>query len=642
MENQRRTLRTILNAAIARIHPFVLLIFCVGILLAYLMGMYVTGSIHSASRWMGAMLACTSVVVVLQKPGYKESLQIGWMRVLGTFVGALVAYVYLLFLPFSVIGMLLCVVILETIFMLLDIYNNGHIATITMLIIMLVSQMSPDADPAMNCLLRFLESAVGVGVGIGLLWLAEQWSRLRQRLLRIGQNRNGQPVNMDTMPLRWGHFRVLIVASLGQVAGGGLATLIGIVIPMLQIVRHPELTSLQQGALACMSLVGITVGSVLFGAWSDRRGYLSLFRFCPALILAASLVAIWADGTTALAIALFLMGLGIGGEYSLDADYISEIMPRRWRLSMVGAAKAFSSLGNILAAAAGFLLLRAWHDPHFWNRFFLLVSLLAVVMLLTRVRFAQSPGWLIARGSDEEAERAVRYFLGPDVELGELRDKPRNPTEQPSRRELFGRANRAKVLFSGIPWACSGMGVYGIGVFLPALVMALGLDGAGSGSFGHIVRSVETTVYINLFVLAGFLLGLSLVGRCSHVRMQTWGFLLCAAGLALLLAAYLLHGPTWIAVAGFMAFELFLNAGPHLITFLLPSQIYSVAERGSGGGIAAAFGKAGAIASVLFMPLLLERGGLPLALCTTIGILLLGAFVTVLFGREVLPRQTAG
>lgn len=623
-----------MNAAIARVQPFVLIVMCVGILLAYLVGMYVTGPIHSASRWMGAMLACTSVVVVLQRPGYKESLSFGWTRVFGTFIGALVAYLYLAFLPFTVAGMLMTVFVLEMLFMLLNIYNNGHIATVTLLIIMLVSQMNPNVSPLMNCFLRFFESAVGVCVGIGILWATEEWNKLRSKLLHMGANSDGKPLDMDTMPLRWGHLRVLIVASFGQMTGGALATLVGIVVPMLQLVGHPELSSLAQGGIACTSLVGIMVGSLIFGGLSDKRGYLFFFRFCPALILAASLVAFWADNIAGLVVALFFMGLGIGGGYSLDSDYISEIMPNRWKLTMVGIAKAFSALGNVAVALACLSLLRRWKSPEMWNGLFLLIALLAIIMLLTRVRFFQSPGWLLAHGRRSEAEHAVRYFLGPDVVIREPKAADAPEPAELSWADMFRNGNGKKIVFSGIPWACEGVGVYGIGVFLPMLVMALGIEPSGGG-FAHIVDSVEKTVYINLFVILGFALGLRNLNRLNHVRMQTWGFILCAAGLALLLTAYKLHWSVWVAVAGFMIFELFLNAGPHLITFIIPSQIYPVADRGAGAGISAALGKLGGIVGVLFMPLLLKLGGLTLALSVTIGILLVGGFVTAILGRKV-------
>lgn len=644
MENIRQPLpariRQHLRDAVGRMHPSVSFVSCIGILLAYLTGIYITGSLHDASHWMGAMLACTSLVVVLQSHSYKDSVRAGWTRVLGTFLGALVAYIYLSIWPFSIVGMLVSVFVLEMLCMFFGIYRNNRIATITLLIILLVSQMTPHVPPAENCLLRFTESVVGVAVGVALLWVLERWNRW----LRLDVDPN-QPADaaadMDTMPLRWGHFRVLIVASLGQITGAGLATLVGIVLPMIQLLRHPELNSLQQGLVAATSLIGITVGSVLFGQWSDKRGYLFFFRFCPALILGASLFTFFTADLFGLVVGLFFMGLGIGGGYSLDSDYISEIMPRRWKLFMVGVAKASSSLGNIVVAAVCFSLLREWNDPHLWNRLLLLIAIMAVVMLLCRIRFEQSPGWLVAHGRVDEAEQAVRYFLGPDVTIGEIRNRPpKNQTPQTSWRDLFKRGQIGKVLFSGVPWACEGLGVYGIGVFLPVLVMALGLESGTESAFARITESVRLTTWINLFILPGFVLGLLLVNRWNHVRTQTWGFILCAAGMALLLTAYRLHWPLWTAVTGFMLFELFLNAGPHLITFIIPPQIYSVAERGAGAGLAAAFGKLGAVAGVLFIPMLLEWGGATLVLAVTIGVLLAGAAVTAVAGRKVLPAGT--
>ena len=639
MENTQQPIplriRQYLRDAVGRMHPSVSFVSCIGVLLAYLTGVYITGSLHEASRWMGAMLACTSLVVVLQSHSYKESLRAGWTRVLGTFLGALIAYIYLENWLFSIVGMLASVFVLEMLCMLVGIYQNNRIATITLLIILLVSQMTPHVSPAVNCLLRFTESVVGVGVGVALLWVLERW----KRWLEPPENTNIHS-DKNTMPLRWGHFRVLIVASLGQITGAGLATLVGVILPMIQIFRHPGLTSLQQGLVAATSLVGIMVGSVLFGQWSDKKGYLFFFRFCPALILAASLFAFFTANLFGLVAGLFFMGLGIGGGYSLDSDYISEIMPRRWKLLMVGVAKAASSLGSIVAAGICFFLLREWNDPHLWNRLLLLIAVMAVITLLCRIRFEQSPGWLIAHGRVPEAEKAVRYFLGPDVEIGEIRNRPKK-TEMPkvAWSDLFKPGQVKKVVFSGIPWACEGLGVYGIGVFLPVLVMALGLETGSESAFSRIFDSVLLTTRINLFILPGFVLGLLLVNRWYHVRTQTWGFILCAAGMGILLAAYQLHWPVWIAVAGFMLFELFLNAGPHLMTFIIPPQIYSVAERGSGAGLAAAFGKLGAVVGVIFIPILLKWGGASLVLWVTIGVLLAGAMVTAVVGRELLPDQ---
>ena len=76
MENTRQPiplrLRQHLRDAVGRMHPSVSFVSCIGVLLAYLTGVYITGSLHEASRWMGAMLAC--LVRAIQGPRYTERL----------------------------------------------------------------------------------------------------------------------------------------------------------------------------------------------------------------------------------------------------------------------------------------------------------------------------------------------------------------------------------------------------------------------------------------------------------------------------------------------------------------------------------------------------------------------------------------
>lgn len=628
-------LRTIITSAVARIDPVTILISCVGILIAYYVGIYATGHIHSDTRWMGAMLSCTAVVTVLQIPTYKEALRPAWLRVFGTFLGALIAYIYLKLLPFSVVGMLVTVFILEALCMLLDIYNNGRIATITLVIIMLVSQMPGEIPPAANSLLRFFESAVGVGVGVALRWVIERWRSVRQRWMHRGERPDGKGLNMDDMPLRLGHFRVLVVASLGQVTGAALSTLIGVVIPLMQILLHTTLPPLKQALLASMSLIGIMVGSILIGRWSDRRGYLRYMRLSPALILLGAIIAISSTNSTVMMIALFIMGFGIGGGYSLDSDYVSEIMPRRWRLFMVGVVKASSAVGNVVMAFVCYYILGHWTTADHWNGMFLLVALMAVVMLLSAIRFEQSPGWLLSQGRREEAERAARYFLGQDVELGEVAAT----TEGVSVGSLFRGESLRRTILCGLPWACEGYAVYGVGVFLPVLIMSLGLGRGEVGTIAHATSSVHLAAYVNLFVAAGFAAGLMAIRRSFNLRQQSVGFVVAALGLVLLMVGYALHLPRWTMIAGLALFELFINAGPHLMTFILPSQVYPIAERGAGAGVAAAAGKAGAVAGVFTIPLLLGWGGVEMVMAVTLALQLLGAAVTATLGRELLHSK---
>jgi hypothetical protein len=266
---------------------------------------------------------------------------------------------------------------------------------------------------------------------------------------------------------------------------------------------------------------------------------------------------------------------------------------------------------------------------------FLLIALLAIVMLLCAMRFAQSPSWLLAQGRKEEAERAVRYFLGSDVAIS---DTIARPAAGNGGQKLFRGENLRRVIFSGVPWACEGFAVYGVGVFLPILIMAMGLGKAGDG-VAHITSSVEVSAYINIFVAVGFAIGLAMVNRLWHVRQQVWGFMLCAVGIVLLLVAYKMHLSAWIMIAGFILFELALNAGPHLITFILPAQIFPIADRGAGAGLAAAFGKAGAVLGVFFIPILMKWGGVELVLIVIAALQIVGAVITLGFGHRILSPK---
>lgn len=442
---------------------------------------------------------------------------------------------------------------------------------------------------------------------------------------------------MATMPLGWRHIRIVLIASLGQFIGQGLATLVGIIIPLMQLAVHPELSAGMQGILGCISLIGIMLGTVVFGRLSDKYGYLLFFRLCPLIILGASMLAVWINNVWVLMACLFVMGFAIGGEYSLDPDYISELMPSKWRIYMVGVAKALASAGSAFVAVICFILIKDWNSPEHWSYLLLIMSAVSALMLMLRIDFAQSPAWLMNHGQPAKAEAAVHKLLGPDVEMPEKMKK--EVSDAPDNRSLgqFLKDNMAKVVLTGIPWACEGLGVYGIGIFLPVLIMSFGLDSlpASATKIEHITNSVGLTFALSIVMMVGFFTGILLLRRCNHLRMQTVGFWGSAVGLGILFAAYLMHWPAWIAIGGFVVFELFLNAGPHLITFILPSRVYPVADRGTGSGIAAGVGKTGAVAGAFIIPVLLRWGGGTLVLIVSLTVMVAGAVITMWSGHKV-------
>lgn len=150
--------------------PVMALAKSISVLLSYLVGSYVTGHFHQESNLLGAMLASVSGIVVLQED-LQTSIHQGWLRVLGTFIGAVIAYLYLVLFPFSLIGMVLSVFILDLLCKLVRIPDNGKMATITLIVVLIISERFPELPPLLNGTLRFTEASVGAGIAIGLAWL---------------------------------------------------------------------------------------------------------------------------------------------------------------------------------------------------------------------------------------------------------------------------------------------------------------------------------------------------------------------------------------------------------------------------------------------------------------------------------------
>ncbi len=439
--------------------------------------------------------------------------------------------------------------------------------------------------------------------------------------------------SLSQMPLRPRHWYIFAVASLEQLIGAALSTIVGIIIPLIVLLGSPKLSALDQGILGASALVGIAIGSVVIGNLMDRLGYLFLFRLCPLIIAAGSVGVYFSDDIWAISSFLFSIGIGVGGGYSLDSGYISELLPAKWESFFVGLAKATCALGFVGGAAVSYLIIKIYPVPAIWPDLMFFIGFMGILAFILRLHWYQSPDWLLSRGKNADAQKAAQEFLGPDAGVSPLPAKDKAATVPWT--SLFKGQGLDKVILSGITWACEGLGVYGFGVFLPILVMALGMDSADASGIPKVLDSVKITIFINIFIGAGFAIGLAILHKMNILKLMGWGFILCGLALIVLLAAYEMKLPVWISFLSFIVFETALNAGPHLVTYIVPAQIYDVRERGIGTGIATLFGKVGAIAGVFFVPFLLHVGGVGAVLWLSVIVQFIGAAITFIYGKKL-------
>ena len=127
-----------------------------------------------------------------------------------------------------------------------------------------------------------------------------------------------------------------------------------------------------------------------------------------------------------------------------------------------------------------------------------------------------------------------------------------------------------------------------------------------------------------------------MVPRFGRIRMQAIGFAGMAVGMLVLVAAVgltssSLHIP--LVFAGFIMFNLLMNAGPNSTTFTLAPILFPTQLRGTAGGFAAGVAKLGATLGVFLLPILKEKFGVPSVLGIVSAVSLLGLVVTLILRR---------
>jgi MFS family permease len=162
--------------------------------------------------------------------------------------------------------------------------------------------------------------------------------------------------------------------------------------------------------------------------------------------------------------------------------------------------------------------------------------------------------------------------------------------------------------------------------------------------------STMTTIALQLavFVVAavpGYLLGIARLDRIGHRRLQLTGF----AGMALCFAVIgLVPGLTTAVVPFLLVYGVsyfFIEFGPNMTTFVLPSEVFPVTMRATGHGISAGVGKLGAFIGVFLFPVLASSLGLRGTLLFTAAISVGGLLLTLVLpepARRSLEEVSSG
>ena len=418
----------------------------------------------------------------------------------------------------------------------------------------------------------------------------------------------------------------------------------GVTVPL--ITREFQLGAAETGLVTSASLAGILVGTILLGGLSDYFGRKLMFIaemiiFCLFLALL-----IMVGNFLSLVICLFGIGMALGCDYPTAHMIISENIPSAARGRLVLGAFAFQAVGAMSGIAIGALVLVLDPSIDAWRWMYATALAPAVLITVGRFFITESANWLIVRGEHEKAEQAVSRLLARKPTYPQTVALQRHVVDEASASKqtffaLFNAKNLRATIFSSVPWLFQDLGTYGIGVFTPTMIAAAlgsGPDKIRSPAdlIASGIHSAEAAALTTSLLIVGIVFAIALSDSLGRIRLQVFGFLGCAVGLAIASLSMDVSEALRIdfIMAGVMLFNFMTNLGPNAQTYLLAGEVFPTEVRGMGAGFAAMIGKVGAVATTYGFPLLLASIGTRSLLYGLVISSVLGAIVTWLFRIE--------
>ena len=452
---------------------------------------------------------------------------------------------------------------------------------------------------------------------------------------------------LDESPLKAIQRWLWVLSAGGTLLDGFVIFALGVAMPLIIAEFHirPEAVGLIGAAL----VLGAVFGAGFGGPVADRLGRKRLMLADMIIIGIGAATSALANGPITLFIGQFLVGVGIGIDFPVSGTYISEVSPKRSRARMMVATIACQSVGMLLAAAITLLLLKNVGGAQNWRLFLATEGIIALLFFLLRLSEPDSPHWLMTRGKFAKAAQAFIRIMpeqrGTVLQLiGNAGEKSLANSVTQARASglavLFSRPYRARTVLVAVPWFLMDIATYGVGLFTPIILGAIDISGRTSGLITHDLAAARGSAAIDLFLLFGFLLGIWAVPRFGRIRMQTIGFGGMAVGMLILMkAVHLSNSPAGaghipLVFAGFILFNLLMNAGPNATTFTLAPILFPTQLRATASGFAASVAKIGATVGVFVLPILKGKFGVPAVLGMVAAVSLLGLVITLVLGRE--------
>jgi AAHS family benzoate transporter-like MFS transporter len=372
------------------------------------------------------------------------------------------------------------------------------------------------------------------------------------------------------------HWMVLFWCALIIIFDGYDLVIYGVVLPMLM--KEWALTPLQAGALGSYALFGMMAGALFFGPLSDKIGRKKAITICVVLFSGFTVLNGFARNPTEFGLCRFIAGLGIGGVMPNVVALMSEYAPQKIRSTLVAIMFSGYSVGGMLSAGLGIVLLPAFG----WQSVFFVAGIPLLLLPIIMTFLPESVGFMVRQGRIDEAQAVLaRVEPSHQPRAGDQLHVPAMHSKGTPVLALFQEGRALQTLMLWVAFFGCLLMVYALNSWLPKLMTKAGY---GLGS------SLSFLLVLNFGAIFGAVGGGWLGDRLNLPRVLSAFFALSAVSISLLG----FNSPTWLLYA-LIAIAGATTIGSQILLYACGAQFYGMAIRSTGLGWASGVGRNGAI-----------------------------------------------
>jgi len=387
--------------------------------------------------------------------------------------------------------------------------------------------------------------------------------------------------------------KLLGIAGLGWLFDAMDVGMLSFVIVALQ--KDWGLSTQEMGWIGSINSIGMAVGALVFGVLSDKVGRKSVFIITLLLFSIGSGLTALTTTLTMFLVLRFLIGMGLGGELPVASTLVSESVEAHERGKIVVLLESFWAGGWLIAALISYFVI----PKYGWEVAMVLSAVPALYALYLRWNLPDSPRF-------QKVEK--------------------RPSVIENIKSVWSGKYRKATIMLWILWFCVVFSYYGMFLWLPSVMVLKGFS---------LIKSFQYVLIMTLAQLPGYFTAAWFIERLGRK------FVLVTYLIGTACSAYVFgiaDSLTALIVAGMLLS--FFNLGAWGALYAYTPEQYPTVIRGTGAGMAAAFGRIGGILGPLLVGYLVaSQASLSLIFTIFCVSILIGALAVIILGKETKQQE---